>query len=118
MEKAAKLDANEMERRANYLKRQRDLLIKKKAEERKRQLDEYASRNVNMKQQFLDAKRRKDEMSSSKKSDQDDEKGPIKKELTAAQIKRRDLIKTKNERPMNDAKIGSIYDAIVTKNIG
>jgi cytochrome c oxidase subunit IV len=33
-------------------------------------------------------------------------------------FKRRDLIKTKNERPMKDVKVGSVYDSAVTRNIG
>tara|TARA_B110000090_G_C13363481_1_gene439270 strand:- start:101 stop:1873 length:1773 start_codon:yes stop_codon:yes gene_type:complete len=97
MEKLAKLDDNEMDRRRDYLKRQRDLLIKKKAEERKQQLNEYESRrkNVNAKEEYLNAKRKAEEMSSSKKSDVGDEKGgAVPKELTAAQKKRRDMMKS------------------------
>lgn len=33
-------------------------------------------------------------------------------------FKRRDLIKTRNEQPAKDIKVGSIYDPAVTKNIG
>ena len=33
-------------------------------------------------------------------------------------FKRRDLIKTKNERPMNDAKVGSLYDPSDARTIG
>ncbi|MFT6335564.1 MAG: cytochrome c oxidase subunit 4 [Saprospiraceae bacterium] len=33
-------------------------------------------------------------------------------------FKRRDLIKTKNERPMKDVKVGSIYDSSTSKDIG
>ena len=129
MEKMAMLGSEEMERRSNYLKKQRDLLIQKKANERKVQLEEYESRrkktNVTAKQEYLDAKRLKDSMSSSKKSDQgDDEKGnglqkkekKGKKEMTAAQKKRRDMMKSlgmqmktdlvhKEEQRINDVQI-------------
>ena len=33
-------------------------------------------------------------------------------------FKRRDLIKTSNERPVNDVKVGSIYDPTTAENIG
>ncbi len=33
-------------------------------------------------------------------------------------LKRRDLIKTKNEQPVKDVKVGSVFDSATTRNVG
>ena len=116
MEKIANIDSHEMERRSNYLKNQRDLLIKKKAEQRKLQLEEYESRrrktNTSAADEFQLAKMNRERDASSKKADEE----PEKKELTAAQKKRnqmmqmlggnmkKDLVK-KEEKRINDVQM-------------
>jgi hypothetical protein len=121
MQKIANIDNDEMERRSAYLRKQRDLLIKKKAEERKRQLQDYEARrratNTTAAEEFANAKENRDRDASSKQSDNNDTtKNEPKKELTAAQKKRRDMMKSlgmqmktdlvkKEEKRINDVQI-------------